>query len=117
MDDSEAHEDPRYQLPAAILATLVETARQPRTASWCILDPWSTPSAQCTAAVDIAHVEAKLNHTFGSPALVERALRSPHVGYSLGHALVEAVLGEVNLCGPEDISAATRRHLACCSHV
>ena len=66
--------------------------------------------------MDIAHAEAKLNHMSGSPALVERALRSPHVGCSLGNALVEALLGEVNLCGPEDISAATRRHLACCSH-
>ena len=34
----------------------------------------------------------------------------------MGNALVEAVLGEINLCGPKDISAATMRHLACCSH-
>ena len=34
----------------------------------------------------------------------------------MGNALVEAVLGEISLCGPKDISAATVRHLACCSH-
>ena len=34
----------------------------------------------------------------------------------MGNTLVEALLREVNLCGSEDISAATRRQLACCSH-